>query len=98
MTDTTDAGGAATDAALRLGILHLGRPESGVRRYGRIITEELAGRDGVHLTQTDAGLLEGRRGGLDQGTASATQVHRGRRRIPVRRPQHPVEPIPGPAA
>ncbi len=64
MTDTTDAGGAATDAALRLGILHLGRPESGVRRYGRIITEELAGRDGVHLTQTDAGLLEGRRGGL----------------------------------
>ena len=26
---------------LRLGILHLGRPESGVRRYARIITDAL---------------------------------------------------------
>jgi glycosyltransferase involved in cell wall biosynthesis len=51
-------------SALRLGILHLGRPESGVRRYARIITDELARRPDVRLTQTDAGLLEGRRGGL----------------------------------
>lgn len=60
--------GAAPDmpgpSALRLGILHLGRPESGVRRYGRIVTDELATRPDVRLTQTDAGLLEGRRGGL----------------------------------
>lgn len=66
MTEPSPAAGTApvTDAALRLGILHLGRPESGVRRYGRILTDELAGRDGVRLTQTDAGLLEDRRGGL----------------------------------
>jgi len=66
MTDETVATGGVPGAAtaLRLGVLHLGRPESGVRRYGRILTDELARRADVHLTQTDAGLLEGRRGGL----------------------------------
>jgi glycosyltransferase involved in cell wall biosynthesis len=49
---------------LRLGILHVGRQESGVRRYGRILTDELANRPDIRLTQADAGLLEDRRGGL----------------------------------
>ncbi len=54
----------ADSPSLRLGVLHLGRPESGVRRYARIISEELANQPGVRLTQTDAGLLEDRRGAL----------------------------------
>ena len=54
---------AVTDR-LTVGFLHLGRPESGVRRYGRIVADELARRPGIALTQADAGLLEDRRGGL----------------------------------
>lgn len=65
MSDPAGSAPAAPGpSALRLGILHLGRPESGVRRYARIITDELARRPDVRLTQTDAGLLEERRGGL----------------------------------
>jgi glycosyltransferase involved in cell wall biosynthesis len=47
-----------------LGFLHVGRPESGVRRYGRIIADEAAARPDLHVLQAEAGLLEGRRGGL----------------------------------
>jgi glycosyltransferase involved in cell wall biosynthesis len=45
-------------------VLHVGRPESGVRRYGRIVADGIAALPGVTLVQADAGLLEGRRGGL----------------------------------
>jgi glycosyltransferase involved in cell wall biosynthesis len=55
---------------LRLGVLHIGRPESGVRRYGRIVAEEAARRPGVSVTEVDAGLLEGRAGGLGRRGAA----------------------------
>jgi glycosyltransferase involved in cell wall biosynthesis len=55
---------------LRVGFLHVGRPESGVRRYGRILAEEAARRPDLVTTDVDAGLLEGRAGGLhDRGRA-----------------------------
>jgi glycosyltransferase involved in cell wall biosynthesis len=50
--------------SLRLGFLHLGRPESGVRRYGRILAEEARRRDDLAVTEVDAGLLEGSAGGM----------------------------------
>lgn len=64
MTHATTAGEVAPAPSLRLGVLHLGRPESGVRRYAKILTDELARRPDVRLIQSDAGLLEDRRGGL----------------------------------
>jgi glycosyltransferase involved in cell wall biosynthesis len=55
---------------LRVGFLHVGRPESGVRRYGRILADEAATHTDLATTEVDAGLLEGRAGGLhDRGSA-----------------------------
>jgi glycosyltransferase involved in cell wall biosynthesis len=55
---------SSTVRPLRVGFLHVGRPESGVRRYGRILSEEAARRDDLTTLDVDAGLLEGRTGGL----------------------------------
>lgn len=63
----TSAGPTGTSVtSLRLGFLHVGRPESGVRRYGRILADAAAERPDVTLVEADAGLLEGRRGGLGE--------------------------------
>jgi glycosyltransferase involved in cell wall biosynthesis len=56
----------AVDRALALGVLHVGRPESGVRRYGRIIADEASTRPNLRVLTADADVLERRRGGLDQ--------------------------------
>lgn len=42
----------------RLGFLHLGRPESGVRRYGQLIADAAATRPGLTVLQADAGRLD----------------------------------------
>jgi glycosyltransferase involved in cell wall biosynthesis len=42
----------------RVGFLHLGRPESGVRRYGQLIADEAATRDGLTVLQADAGRID----------------------------------------
>ena len=42
----------------RVGFLHLGRPESGVRRYGQLIADEAASRPGLTILQADAGRLD----------------------------------------
>src|SRR5262245_51023325 len=54
-----------TTGHLDLGVLHVGRPESGVRRYGRILSDEASTRQDVRVIAADAGVLEGRHGGLD---------------------------------
>jgi glycosyltransferase involved in cell wall biosynthesis len=41
-----------------LGFLHLGRPESGVRRYGQLIADEARTRDGLTLTEAEAGRVD----------------------------------------
>ncbi|MEX1295985.1 MAG: hypothetical protein AB1Z67_07425 [Candidatus Limnocylindrales bacterium] len=41
-----------------LGFLHLGRPESGVRRYGQLIADEARTRDGLHVTEVEAGRVD----------------------------------------
>jgi len=68
-----DPAGKADPSAsppLRVGFLHVGRPESGVRRYSRIVADEAATRADLVTTDVDAGLLEGRAGGLhDRGSA-----------------------------
>jgi glycosyltransferase involved in cell wall biosynthesis len=66
MADRSDRSdpGTESEPSLLLGELHVGRPESGVRRYGRIVTDALVVRPDVRVVETDAGLLEGRRGGL----------------------------------
>ena len=65
MTEADAASGSAPDVNGRtLGFLHVGRPESGVRRYGRILAEEALSRPDLRVIEADAGLLEGRRGGL----------------------------------
>ena len=40
---------------LTIGYLHLGRPESGVRRYGRIVAEAVARRSDVTVIESDGG-------------------------------------------
>lgn len=55
---------SSTGEPLRVGFLHVGRPESGVRRYGRILADQAATRADLATTDIDAGLLEGRAGGL----------------------------------
>ncbi len=45
-------------ALQRLGFLHLGRPESGVRRYGQLIADAAAARPGLTVLQADAGRLD----------------------------------------
>lgn len=41
-----------------LGFLHLGRPESGVRRYGQLIADEAQTRDGLTITEVEAGRVD----------------------------------------
>ncbi len=41
-----------------LGFLHLGRPESGVRRYGRLIADEARTREGLTITEVEAGRVD----------------------------------------
>jgi glycosyltransferase involved in cell wall biosynthesis len=41
-----------------LAFLHLGRPESGVRRYGQLIADEARRRPGLDVREVDAGLLD----------------------------------------
>jgi len=60
----TDRDAATAGHRPTIGILQVGRPESGVRRYARIVADEIAGRPDVHVVEADAGLLEGRAGGL----------------------------------
>jgi hypothetical protein len=51
----------------RLGFLHLGRPESGVRRYGQLIADEARTRDGITVVEAEAGRV-------DQGSEQLTRV------------------------
>jgi glycosyltransferase involved in cell wall biosynthesis len=46
------------DGLERIGFLHLGRPESGVRRYGQLIADEAADREGLTVLQADAGRID----------------------------------------
>lgn len=40
---------------LRVGFLHVGRPRSGLRRYGTILAGEASARDDVEVIESDAG-------------------------------------------
>ncbi|MFN8619444.1 MAG: glycosyltransferase [Chloroflexota bacterium] len=51
----TGPAAAPVSGRLRVGYLHLGRAESGVRRYGRIIAETAAHRSDVQVVESDAG-------------------------------------------
>ncbi len=62
--DATSLPGPARDRRLRVGILHVGRSDSGVRRYGLILAAETARRPMLRVTAVDAGVLEDRAGGL----------------------------------
>jgi glycosyltransferase involved in cell wall biosynthesis len=42
----------------RIGFVHLGRPESGVRRYGQLIADETATRAGIEISEVDAGRVD----------------------------------------
>jgi glycosyltransferase involved in cell wall biosynthesis len=71
-TNPADQEETPSTQPLHVGFLHLGRRESGVRRYGRILAEEARRRGDLRTTQIDAGLLEGRSGGMtDRGRALA---------------------------
>jgi glycosyltransferase involved in cell wall biosynthesis len=50
-----------------LGFLHLGRTESGVRRYGQLIAAEARARDGL-------GIIEAEAGRVDESSSQLTQV------------------------
>lgn len=41
-----------------IGFLHLGRTESGVRRYGQMIADEVRRRDGIRLSEVEAGRVD----------------------------------------
>lgn len=43
-----------------LGFLHLGRPESGVRRYGQLIADEARSRPGLAIHEAEAGRVDER--------------------------------------
>jgi glycosyltransferase involved in cell wall biosynthesis len=49
---------------LRLGFLHVGRPESGVRRYGQLIADAARQRPHIEVVDVDAGRLDERTGHL----------------------------------
>jgi glycosyltransferase involved in cell wall biosynthesis len=51
----------------RLGFVHLGRPESGVRRYGQLIADEARGRPGLTVLEAEAGRI-------DEDAAQLTRV------------------------
>lgn len=44
----------------KIGFLHLGRPESGVRRYGQLIADEANTQPGLEVVQVDAGRIDER--------------------------------------
>ena len=50
-----------------LGFLHLGRTESGVRRYGQLIADEASGRAGISVREAEAGRI-------DESSEQLTQV------------------------
>jgi glycosyltransferase involved in cell wall biosynthesis len=50
-----------------LGFLHLGRPESGVRRYGQLIADHARTREALIVHEAEAGRI-------DEGTGRLTQV------------------------
>lgn len=51
----------------RLGFVHLGRPESGVRRYGQLIADEVRRRPGLSVLEAEAGRI-------DEDAAQLTRV------------------------
>jgi glycosyltransferase involved in cell wall biosynthesis len=53
----------------QLGFLHLGRPESGVRRYGQLIADELRARSGVAVKEVEAGRIDQSSAQLDAAAA-----------------------------
>ena len=59
-----------------LAFLHLGRPESGVRRYGQLIAAEARQRSGLAVREVDAGRLDEDAGQLAEVAAelAGTQV------------------------
>lgn len=58
----------------RLGFVHLGRPESGVRRYGRLIAEEAGSRPGLEVSEVEAGRVDERSDQLAEVTAELSQA------------------------
>jgi glycosyltransferase involved in cell wall biosynthesis len=59
-----------------VGFLHLGRPESGVRRYGQLIADAAAAGSGAEVLQVDAGRIDEKADRLDEvgGELAAAQV------------------------
>ena len=55
---------AGNGRPLTVGILQVGRPESGVRRYAGIVADGIRSTPGIRVVDADAGLLEGKAGGL----------------------------------
>jgi glycosyltransferase involved in cell wall biosynthesis len=49
---------SAPSAPRRLGFVHLGRPESGVRRYGQLIADEARRRPGLTVIDAEAGRVD----------------------------------------
>ena len=47
-----------SEELLNLGFLHLGRTESGVRRYGQLIADEAGTRGGLTITEVEAGRVD----------------------------------------
>jgi len=43
---------------VNVGFLHLGRVESGVRRYGQLIADEMRAREGLDVTEVEAGRVD----------------------------------------
>jgi glycosyltransferase involved in cell wall biosynthesis len=74
MTEPRDRPEPVTAQPLRIGFLHVGRPESGVRRYGRILADEAATHPDLATTEVDAGLLEGHAGGLNERGSALRDV------------------------
>ena len=62
----------------RIGFLHLGRPESGVRRYGQLIADAAATRPGMDVVQIDAGRVD-----LDSGRLLAAASELDDRQLAV---------------
>ncbi len=60
-----------TPGPLRVGYLHVGRPRSGLRRYGAILAAEAATRADVEVVESDVG---GREAGLSDLRAAAGRL------------------------
>lgn len=57
---------AERKSPVRVAFLHLGRPESGVRRYGQLIAEASAARPGMDVIEVEAGRIDERAERLDE--------------------------------